>query len=163
LQVAAEALTAAAFAPFGEVVEHRGDERRHYLSTRLGNGAPALRETVWISRVSTAASSPMRFCELERHPFSDQVFVPLRGQPFLAIACPERDDGAPDLPAARAFRAAAHQGIVWRPGVWHGRMTVLSLPAEFVVMMAVRGEGDDVFLDLPEPIDVTFGEPASVC
>ena len=42
-------------------------------------------------------------------------------------------------------------------------MTVLSLPAEFVVMMAVRGEGDDVFLDLPEPIDVTFGEPASVC
>lgn len=161
LQIIAEPLDAEAFAPFGEVIEHRGAERRHYLSAQLG-ALPELKETIWVSRFSEGAVSPARFDRLEHHPFSDQIFVPLKGQSFLALTCPKRADGSPDIGALRAFRSKAGQGIIWRRGVWHGSMTVLAWPAEFFVAMGVRGTGDDVFLELPQPVDVVFEALANV-
>jgi ureidoglycolate lyase len=155
VQVTTEPLTAEAFAPFGEVIEHRDAGRRHYLPVQFGDD-PALKETMWVTRLAEGTTSPARFPSLEHHPFSDQAFVPLRGQPFLAITCPTTAEGAPDLEAVRVFRAEAHQGIIWRRGVWHGGLTVLAGPAEFVVIMGTQGAGDDIVFQLPVPIDVNF-------
>lgn len=115
-----------------------------------------MQHALWVSRLETGTSLPTIVAELERHPHSDQAFIPLRGQPYLVVACQSEGNGSPDLASARAFIARANQGVIYRCNTWHSSLTVLAQPAEFVVVMGRTGNDadDDVFCALDEPLTI---------
>ncbi|WP_176222966.1 ureidoglycolate lyase [Aurantimonas sp. 22II-16-19i] len=146
-------LTEEAFAPFGLVLEHRGEDRRHPLDLAFDARGDGGELTSWITRIETPLAGGERIDRLERHPFSDQIFVPLNHQRFLVVVCEDDGTMAPDRATVRGFVAGPGQGVVYRRNVWHAGMLVLDAPAQFFVQMTMAaGGGDDVFHPLAEPI-----------
>lgn len=161
-RVAVRPLTAHAFSPFGQVVAHSGNEPRLYLRSPLECDSEAIHPAFWVTRVSSAASLPLRIERLERHPHSAQTFIPLRGCEYLVVVAPSGAAGLPDLDGLKAFGASRHQGVTYRPGVWHHGLTALDAPAEFAVLIALTGRNDDdQFWGLPRPVDIVDARAAS--
>jgi len=155
--VRAVPLTQAAFAPYGDVLEHAGPARRRYVSTPYSVAAGGLQHKMWISRVEQPLASPVGVTALERHVRSAQTFIPLTHSPYLVIVAPSLPDGLPDLARLQAFVASGRQGVSYAPGVWHHGLSAMRGGAEFVVTMAVAGDGgDDEFWPLPAPVHVTI-------
>jgi len=136
-----EALTAAAFAPFGDVIETRDSavrlqvnqghaERYHDLASveLAGSGARAL--------ISIFRSQPRQFplflSVLERHPLGSQAFMPLAALPYLVVVAPGGD--APDVWALRCFIAAPGQGVNYARGTWHHPLLSLQATTDFLVI-----------------------------
>ncbi len=102
-----EPLTAAAFAPFGEVLTPRATpdrminagrcERHHALATVERGGGEAI---ISLFR-SQAVSLPYDCTLLERHPLGSQAFMPLGDRPWLSVVAPD-DDGRP-APCGRSW------------------------------------------------------------
>lgn len=156
MQLTAASITHEAFAPFGEVVAHRGEASRRYLEHAHAHRPPADRLRFWTSRIAPTATRPIAYPKLERHPFTAQSFIPLRVRRFVVVVAPDAPDGAPDLGRARAFVLSAGTGIAYRPAVWHGPMTVLDDDGEFAAAMWSAGgpDRDDEWFDLPAPLAV---------
>lgn len=142
-----EPLTAEAFAPFGDLLTPRAApdrminagrcERHHALATVERGGGEAI---ISIFR-SEAVSLPYDCTLLERHPSGSQAFMPLGSDAWLSVVAPD-DGGRPGQP--RAFLVPAGTGVNLRAGVWHGVLTPLDRPADFLV---VDREGDGVNLE----------------
>ncbi len=143
----AEPLTAAAFAPFGDVIEAAGDsypinagmcDRFHDLARMefTGDGAHA--------GISLGYGRPYplphAFDLVERHPLGSQAFVPMTEDPFLVVVAPD-DGGRPGKP--RAFLTEPGQGVNYLRGVWHGVLTPLGRPANFLIVDRI-GEGNNL-------------------
>ena len=136
----AEPLTAAAFAPFGEVIEKRPDaghtinagmaERFHDLA-EVDAAEAAGHPLVNIFRGKPWAL-PLTVRMLERHPLSSQAFVPLGRQPFLVVVAPPGDRPQPG--GVRAFLAQNGQGVNYRRGVWHHPLIALDEVTDFLVI-----------------------------
>ncbi|WP_405403383.1 ureidoglycolate lyase [Paracoccus sp. Ld10] len=132
-----EPLTADAFAPFGQVLAPRTApdrminagrcERHHALATVERGGGEAI---ISIFR-SQAVSLPYDCTLLERHPLGSQAFMPLGDRPWLSVAAPD-DNGRPG--PLRAFLVPAHTGVNLNAGTWHGVLTPLDQPADFLVV-----------------------------
>ncbi len=129
-----EPLTAAAFAPFGDVLDATGDFRlindglchRHHDRARLDFG-PDARPGLSVFHAETRAL-PYAFDLIERHPEGSQAFIPMTEHPFLVIV-------APDPQAQpRAFLTNGAQGINLHRGTWHGVLTPLHAPGIFAVV-----------------------------
>lgn len=133
-QIRTEPLTAAAFAPYGEVLEATGDFRlinaglcrRHHDRAGLDFG-PAGRAGISIFKAELR-SLPYAFDLIERHPDGSQAFLPMSADPFLVIV----SDGPDATP--RAFVTDGAQGINLRRGTWHGVLTPLGGPGLFAVV-----------------------------
>jgi ureidoglycolate lyase len=129
-----EPLTAAAFAPFGDVLDATGDFRlinaglcqRHHDRARLDFG-PEGRAGISIFRAEPRAL-PYSFDLIERHPDGSQAFLPMTAQPFLVIVA------ASPLDQPRAFLTDGAQGINLHRGTWHGVLTPLYPPGLFAVV-----------------------------
>lgn len=129
-----EPLTAAAFAPFGEVLEATGDFRlindgwcqRHHDRAVLDFG-PEGRAGISIFH-ARPRSLPYSFDLIERHPEGSQAFLPMTEHPFLVIVA-ESPEHSP-----RAFLTTGAQGINLRRGTWHGVLTPLHAPGLFAVV-----------------------------
>jgi len=67
--------------------------------------------------------------------------MPLSPAPFLVVVCHD-DEGAPGIP--HAFVTAAGQGVNYRRNIWHGVLTTIDEPQDFLVVD--RG-GDGVNLE----------------
>lgn len=149
-------LTHEAFAPFGEVIAHRGDAARRYLDDAHEHDAAADRLRFWAGRYAPATARPIVYPRLERHPHSAQSFIPLRVTRFVVVVAPDRADGTPDAAACRAFVVGPGMGVCYRRGTWHGPMTVLDAPAEFAAAMWSAGgpDRDDEWFTLPEPLAI---------
>ena len=146
-------LTAEAFAPFGQVLQGTGlaTERKPFAS-RMHNARPDARPNMTYMRV-VPESGPLRIAALERHPHSNQTFVPLNGTRQLIVVCGSDDRGAPDLETLRAFAAAGSQAINYDANVWHAPRIALSAPGEFIMFRWDDGSASDTeWLDLPSPI-----------
>lgn len=123
----AEPLTAAAFAPYGQVIEcagrdsyaiNAGSSQRFTDLAQLECDAGG-RLALSIFRAD-AQALPCRLHTLERHPLGSQAFVPLAGQRFVVVVA----DG-PDTASARAFISDGRQGVNFRRGVWHHPLLAL--------------------------------------
>jgi ureidoglycolate lyase len=135
-----EPLTAAAFAPFGDVLDATGDFRlineglcqRHHDRARIAVGDDA-RAGISIFK-ATPRSLPYRFDLIERHPEGSQAFLPMSEHPFLVIVAL--------IPQAkpRAFVTNGAQGINLHCGIWHGVLTPLTAPGLFAVVDRI-GDG----------------------
>jgi ureidoglycolate lyase len=96
---------------------------------------------------------------LEKHPLSTQAFIPMNGaKRYLVVVCLGNDE--PDLSTLRAFLATDHQGITYRPGVWHHPLIAMDQNTGFACMVWEDGSPDDckvfklntgVRVDLPHP------------
>jgi len=130
-------LTAAAFAPFGDVLDATGDFRpinaglcrRHHDRATLDFGpqVDGARAGISIFQAEPRAL-PYSFDLIERHPEGSQAFIPMTGHPFLVIVAT-----GPEAPP-RAFLTNGAQGINLHRGTWHGVLTPLHAPGLFAVV-----------------------------
>ncbi len=133
-----EPLTAATFAPFGDVLDAAGDPDklinqgvcgRYHDRARLEfgqGGRPG------ISIFKAEARALPYSCDLvERHPEGSQAFVPMTPDPFLVIVAAD-DNGTPH--GFRAFLTAPGQGVNILRNTWHGVLAPLSAPGLFAVI-----------------------------
>ena len=157
--VTAEPLTAAAFAPFGRVIDrdqvaprpmNAGKARRFHDLAEIAVAGEGGRVVVGLVEAEPYPV-PLVVGLVERHPLGAQAFVPLNAAPFLVVVCPD-EDGRPGRP--RAFVTAPGQGVSYAPGTWHGVLTPFGAPQDFVVID--RG-GPGVNLE-----EHTFAEPWTI-
>ncbi len=137
--IRAEPLTAAAFAPFGTVLEATGPSRpinqgmcrRFHDLCRpdIVDGHAAL--SVFLAE---PRALPYALDLIERHPLGSQAFLPMTQHPFLVVV----SDGPAAVP--RAFLTNGAQGINLHRGTWHGVLTPLAAPGLFTVLDRA-GEG----------------------
>ena len=149
--IRAQALSAAAFAPFGDVIEALGastaanQDRAQRFDAPLNMASTNPRT----ARLHTAiyrikqSTLPFELGLVERHPLSPQLFFPNSGEGFLVCACPNLADGSPDLSAVRAFIGRRTQGIVWRTGVWHSPFVALGAEGDFLMQQWQCGGPED--------------------
>jgi ureidoglycolate lyase len=143
--ILAEPLAAAAFAPFGDVIEARGApsfqinggmcDRFHDLA-RMEFVGPAARVNISIG-FGRPYALPLVLTLVERHPLGSQAFVPMTEDPFLVVVAPD-EDGTPGRP--RAFLTAPGQGVNYLRNTWHGVLTPLGRAANFLIVDRA-GEG----------------------
>ena len=143
MELIAQPLTAAAFAPFGDVVEAPVKPGRAYFDTSLGNLRPAARPRLWMLTKMPAAGLPLEIKALERHEFSSQSFVPIDIGRWLVVVAPHAPSGGPDVDRALAFLADPRQGVSYRPNTWHSGLNVFDKPARLTVFMWLDGTPAD--------------------
>jgi len=135
-----KALTAAAFAPFGDVIAvdaaekvfsiNAGNTERFHDLARLAPG-PDGRLIVSIFR-GQPRSLPFAITMMERHPLGSQAFMPLGPQPYLVVVA--RPGPAPGPDDLRAFLSRPGQGVNYAPGVWHHPLLALNEIGDFLVV-----------------------------
>lgn len=154
-----EPLTAAAFAPFGDVLEAVGEPDRvineglcdrFHDRARLDFG-PGGRAGISIFR-ARARSLPYELWLVERHPDGSQAFLPLGANPFLVTVASDRD-GQPD--GVRAFLTVPGQGVNILRNTWHGVLTPLAEPGLFAVVDRIGETPNLEEFRLPAPVVVT--------
>ncbi|KAI0645675.1 allantoicase [Trametes meyenii] len=172
-------LTPEAFAPFGKVVQayadvHAVPDPRNTRVTGANQGTAtkfhklALLEASYPAESGATAGLSIYRCKpidvtadgewevklLERHPCTNQAFVPMGGaaglgdaleEPgtrYLVIVAHNGADDKPDPRTLRAFVASGGQGIVYDTGVWHHPMAVLDKTMDFTCVETQIGNGD---------------------
>ncbi len=155
----ARPLTAAAFAPFGDVISVKdaapktinyGNTQRYDTGASLSLDAQKGRPGISIFR-ATPLAKPIKITLMERHPLSSQAFYPLSGHPFLVVVAPKGD-----LDPAKicAFIANPDQGVNYHPGVWHHYLLALDAVSDFLVVDRL-GDGENCDeVQLPSPLVV---------
>jgi ureidoglycolate lyase len=151
-----EALTKAAFAPFGEVIEIDGAQHfpiNQGFAERFNDLTFVDAEAVNISIViASPRPRPIAITLMERHPLGSQIFYPLQDRPWLVVVC-----GDPkDRNSFRAFSAMGRQGINYARNTWHHPLLVLEAESRFLVVDR-KGPGanleevqiNEIRLDLP--------------
>lgn len=158
--ILASPLTRASFARYGDVLDTAGwenhytinsgkCERYHALARAEAHGPEA--KVVLSIFKGTPYALPLRLGMVERHPLGSQAFMPLGGRPYLVIVCADGPDG-PMTP--EAFLARGDQGVNYPPNRWHGVLTPIGEPQDFLVVD--RG-GGGVNLEehhFPEPCEI---------
>jgi ureidoglycolate lyase len=138
--IKAEPLTAAAFAPFGEVIETAGHTPRLInagTAERFDDLAPVDvlandgRPLISIFK-ATPRPLPFTVTSLERHPLSSQAFYPLDRLPFLVVVA--ESVGPPWAGRIRVFRASGDQGVSYRRGTWHHALLAIGETCRFLVI-----------------------------
>jgi len=147
LRLAAAPLTAAAFAPFGDVIEaegraqypiNAGTAQRYNDLAKVEVTAAGGRPLISLLKAEPV-SLPLRLRLMERHPLSSQAFIPLSSTPFLVIVAPP---GALDTDRIRAYLSNGRQGVNYRTGTWHHPLVALEQTSEFLIVDR-GGEGDN--------------------
>lgn len=136
--IKARALSAAEFAPFGDVLDFSGAPHKIINQGLCGRWhdlaqmdfGPGGRAGISLFEAQPR-QMPLTLEMLERHPDGSQAFLPMSEHPFLVIVAPDAD-GQPGKP--RAFVTAPGQGVNYRRGTWHGVLTPLHAPGRFAVI-----------------------------
>ena len=150
-----EPLTAAAFAPFGDVLDATGDFRlinegmcqRHHDRARLDFAPetdPQNRPGLSIFN-ATSRALPYTFDLIERHPEGSQAFIPMTQNPFLVIVA-----SSPNA-TPRAFLTNGAQAINLHRGTWHGVLTPLHPPGLFAVVDRIGASANLEEYRYPQP------------
>ena len=154
----ARPLTPDAFKPYGQVLMGPGEgPERYEFAAVVDNRRPDAKANFTFMR-SKLAQSPVAVRAMERHVFSNQIFVPMNGTAYLVAACPSTADGDPDLDRLEVFVATGGQAINLDTGVWHAPNTPLGTPGEFVMLRFDDGGPADTELrqlDAPIEVDVS--------
>lgn len=155
-------LTAAAFAPFGDVIEasrtkeshiiNQGYTQRFHDLAKIDVANNDGRIAVNIFR-SQPLPAPINICRLERHPLSSQMFMPLSGLSYLVVVAPPGDLNEAQI---QVFQASANQGVNYRAGTWHHFCLALYEQSDFLVIdrIGAGADCDQVTLQAPIKIDI---------
>ncbi|KAJ7772538.1 galactose-binding domain-like protein [Mycena maculata] len=177
-------LTPEAFAPFGQVIQAYGDHNAapkgtkitpanqgsaskfHKLSLLASSYPPEAGATAGLSVYrcnpleGITSDGVVELKVMERHPFTNQAFIPMGrgsgealadpGGAYLVVVAKNAADGRPDLSTVRAFVANASQGIVYDTAVWHQPMTVLGKALDFTCVETQIGNGGSADCEIVE-------------
>lgn len=133
IDIELEDLTAAAFAPFGEVIGLAEGppvfSGPHIKSWRQNFACDGPVEVM----TARYAHQPMTLSLLERHFNVTQAFIPMTADPWVMVVAgptaPEDRDALPAPKAARAFLVAGGHGIMLARGAWHALTRFPANPA----------------------------------
>tara|TARA_R110000764_G_scaffold33126_2_gene74364 strand:+ start:473 stop:961 length:489 start_codon:yes stop_codon:yes gene_type:complete len=137
------ALTAEAFAPFGDVLDVSGTPDKIINQGLCGRHHDRARLDFSDGRagISLFNAEPRQFPitldMVERHPEGSQAFIPMSLHPFVVVVAPD-ENGKPGTP--RAFVTEAGQAINLHRGTWHGVLTPIHAPGLFAVVDRI-GDG----------------------
>jgi len=178
-------LTHEAFASYGQVIQAYGDHTAAPRGTKItpANGGTAskfhklalLRSaypdgmgatsglSVYRCQPATVENGRVRLTVLERHPYTNQAFLPMGGggiegdeairepgRRYLVVVALNGEDDGPDMRTIKAFVANAGQGVMYDTGVWHQPMTVLDKPMDFTCVETQIGNGDKADCEIIE-------------
>jgi ureidoglycolate lyase len=153
--ITADPISAAAFAPFGSVLEAPSHFGRTYFDSGLANERPSARCSLSVSRIAPTPDFPLTAIEMERHEFSSQSFIPMDVSRYLIVVAPHLPSGAPDTRQARAFIVPGDVGITYGADVWHHPIAVLDRPGRFAIVMWADGsDRDEEFVKLENPFEI---------
>lgn len=130
-------LTAANFAPYGDVMEASGEPDKIINQGFCGryHDCAQLDFADGKAGISVFSAKPRCFPivldMMERHPDGSQAFIPMSMDPFVVVVADDKD-GVPDQPMA--FITTAGQAINFHRGTWHGVLTPLHAPGLFAVV-----------------------------
>ncbi len=139
-------LTAADFAPYGDVIVADGQPDKRINQGKCGRFHDLAQLEFADGRAgisifqSEAATLPLTLDMMERHPLGSQAFIPMTLDPFLVVVAGDRN-GVPDAP--QAFVTEPGQGINFHRGTWHGVLTPLADPGLFAVIDRI-GDGSNL-------------------
>lgn len=160
--LAAQPLTAQAFAPYGTVIAapatdpgrpiNGGNATRFDLLADLQLGADGGRPMLALFRAQ-ARRFPHAVTEMERHALGSQTFVPLGERRFVIVVA-RAGDAPVSAGELAAFVTDGRQGVVLAPGTWHHALLAVDA-GDFVVVERAGGEVDcDIcHLDVPAVIE----------
>ncbi|MEC7121181.1 MAG: ureidoglycolate lyase [Pseudomonadota bacterium] len=142
MRLMAQRLTAAAFAPYGQVIEvsdavrhfsiNQGQTERYHDLAQVDTETADGRAGISIFRAKPQVH-PVILSVLEHHPLGSQAFMPLSGQPYLIVVAPAGDPPTqPDQLAV--FLASSQQGVNYAKGVWHHPLLALRTVCDFLVV-----------------------------
>ncbi len=147
-------LMAASFEPFGAVLEAGGKagadvnsgwadqiDQNPAFAHSTGQALPAA--SIYRNRPRPL---PVVIDELERHPLSSQLFMPMTATRWLVVVAPDDPAGEPDMAKVRAFLSDGRQGICYRPDTWHSPLVGLDAESEFFMLMWSRTPAEDTDL-----------------
>ena len=150
--IAAQPLTAEAFAPFGQLIalpkgggrpsDFGAQLRFDHASTLENRRDAAAKPNLAVVQVA-ASAGPYRIDMMERHEYSSQAFIALDVARFLTVVAPTLPDGAPDIANLRAFVGGPGQGINYKAGTWHFPLIALERAGVFSLLMWEDGSPDD--------------------
>ena len=159
----ASPLTAATYAPYGDVISARADIKPLLVNrgtaqkfNRLGKLENLRNEkaqaNLSLFRCTPVKASPFQIKLLEHHRYSTQTFIPMIGSKrYLVVVCLGEQE--PDLKSLRVFLASNAQGITYHPGVWHHPLIALDEVTDFTCLVWEDGTpGDCTVKDLQETI-----------
>jgi ureidoglycolate lyase len=142
-------LTAAAFAPFGDVIE--ASDRAEQIPINYGyttrfndlaridvavDGGHAI-----VSLFRALPLEPPLLKVFERHPVGSQAFMPLQDRPYLVAVAPRGPVFDPGQ--VTVFLAQPSQGVNYAKGVWHHFLLALDAQSDFLVIDRA-GPGDNL-------------------
>jgi ureidoglycolate lyase len=172
MRLECEVISAAAFAPFGILVDpqasipetiNAGTTARHSdlaaLDLRGGGADPVLG-----IYVANARRFPLAIAKLERHAAAAPVVIPLGMHRFVVVVAPGHD--APDWDGVKAFLTKAGQGIALHRGIWHHGLVALHDGDRFAVIEGggYRADTREIAapraLELAEPPAITPAAPS---
>jgi len=145
-QLRITALTADAFAAYGDIIEARDAPTRMINQGMCGrhHDLAALDFSDGRAGISLfdakARDLPHLVDMVERHPDGSQAFVPLDGVPFLVVVADDAGGVPVDL---KAFITAPGQSINLYRGVWHGVLAPIGAPGKYIVVDRI-GEGPNL-------------------
>jgi ureidoglycolate lyase len=137
------ALTAEAFAPYGDVMDASGVADKVINQGKCGRYHDKAKMDFSDGRAGISIfqgekeTLPLTLKMMERHPEGSQAFVPMSSEPCLVVVARDAD-GAPIDP--KAFITAPGQGINFHRGTWHGVLIPLSEQGLFAVIDRI-GDG----------------------
>ncbi|MEM6818713.1 MAG: ureidoglycolate lyase [Pseudomonadota bacterium] len=152
IEVSVVPITAAAFAPFGEVIEPAEQtaamvngqrfERFDALANVHCGDAPV---NIGIMRCATATTLPCEMTVVERHPLGSQAFLPLDTLHYVIAVAPPQPQ--PDPTLFQGFVVPPRTGINMRAGVWHVPLLGSKVGQTFAVIdRATEDNCDEVTL-----------------
>ncbi|WP_299850241.1 ureidoglycolate lyase [uncultured Roseovarius sp.] len=139
-------LTTDAFAPYGDVIEARGEPTklinqgmcgRHHDLAKLDFSDGRAGISLFDAK---ARHLPHLVDMVERHPDGSQAFMPISQVQFLVVVA---DDDAGKPINLKAFVTAPGQCINLHRGVWHGVLAPIEAPGQFAVVDRI-GDGSNL-------------------
>ncbi|MHB2168648.1 ureidoglycolate lyase [Alsobacter sp. R-9] len=144
-------LSRTTFRQFGRVLSveampgrpvNEGRGLRTDLPADLGHEAPASRPVTALYDLWPSALPFQVHC-FERHPLSDQLFLPLGDARSLVVVAPATPEGRPDVNRAEAFVGSPGQVLVYPRGLWHLPLVALDREGRFLMQMWECGADAD--------------------
>ncbi|MCU0654785.1 MAG: ureidoglycolate lyase [Polyangiaceae bacterium] len=137
-------LTREAYAPFGDLIDgpppgnpgrlvNQGFVRRHDFASPLSNLRPHAELNFAFFRCKPRPPEGFVVDQLERHPDSTQLFLPLGPARYLVVVALGGE--RPDLSSLAAFVAASPQGVSYHPGIWHLPLVAFDQVTDFACLV----------------------------
>lgn len=162
MRVEARAIDAAAFAPFGTLIDARakdpepindGTTARHSDLASLDLRAPD-RDPVLGIYVARARAFPLIVAKLEQHREAAQLFLPLGDHRFVVVVAPGA--AVPQWESLQAFVTQPGQGVSLARGCWHHGLIALADGDRFAVVEGGNYRRDTVEVAAPGAVEVSM-------